>query len=166
MEIMDQAIEFTGRKFVFLHFLPPHQPYIFAADGSMSGHIAFKPTIPDKRRYIEIRRRKYLEQLQFATRVAKGAIEKIIASDSGAIIVLQSDHGEWTVDTLPKNHYFGNDTNYSAERMPILNAYRVPPPMEARLYDSISPVNTFRLILSGLGISKEPLLPDSHFVVW
>ena len=45
-------------------------------------------------------------------------------------------------------------------RYPILNAYYLPDDGSSKLYPSISPVNTFRLILSNyLGADLE-LLPD------
>ena len=111
-------------------------------------------------------REKYIEQLKFTTVRIEAVIDKIIRSDSSAIIILQSDHGEWNVDTLPQLHDYTNDTSFISQRMPILNAYRVPIAIREVLYDSISPVNSFRIVLDKLGYKKEPVIPDKHFVVW
>lgn len=47
--------------------------------------------------------------------------------------------------------------------MPILNVYLVPEQIRKRLYGSISPVNSFRLVLSECFGAQLPLLPDRHF---
>jgi hypothetical protein len=166
IDLLNKSIDFNGKKFVFAHIWCPHPPNIFLADGAPSKDIPYNPKIKDKKQYTVERRKKYVEQVRFATKLAETAIDKIISSDSTAIIVLQSDHGEWNADTLPIDHDFVHDTSFIAQRMPILNAYRVPPAIRAVLYDSISPVNSFRVILNNLGIIREPLIPDSHFVVW
>ena len=49
------------------------------------------------------------------------------------------------------------------QRTTILNAYYVPEAIKARLYPAITPVNTFRIILSGLFGGSYPLLPDKSY---
>ena len=53
------------------------------------------------------------------------------------------------------------------ERTPILNAYYLPGQAASHLYESISPVNTFRLILNQYFGGQYPLLKDiSYFSVY
>ena len=49
------------------------------------------------------------------------------------------------------------------ERFPILNAYHLPDGGAARLYPTISPVNTFRVILDRYFGARHDLLPDRSY---
>jgi hypothetical protein len=49
------------------------------------------------------------------------------------------------------------------ERMRILNAYYFPGGRYEGLYDSISPVNSFRVVLSTYFGARLPLLPDRNY---
>ena len=74
------------------------------------------------------------------------------------IIIVQGDHGPNM--TLQVS---GATTAAAAERMSILNAYYVPADVRARLYPSITPVNTFRAVLSRYFGDADPLLPDRMY---
>ena len=53
------------------------------------------------------------------------------------------------------------------ERMPILNAYYLPGQKTEALYPSISPVNSFRVVLNEYFDQDLPLLPDrQYFALW
>jgi hypothetical protein len=47
--------------------------------------------------------------------------------------------------------------------MSIFCAVRAPPAVQERLYPSITPVNMFRVVFSGLFGDHWPLLPDRSF---
>jgi hypothetical protein len=47
--------------------------------------------------------------------------------------------------------------------MSILNAYLVPKSVEQALYNSITPVNSFRLLLNKYYGIALPLLQDEHY---
>jgi hypothetical protein len=49
------------------------------------------------------------------------------------------------------------------ERTPILNAYYLPEGGERLLYPSISPVNSFRVVLNAYFGAELPLLPDNTY---
>jgi hypothetical protein len=78
--------------------------------------------------------------------VLKDIIEK---SDIPPIILLQADHGG----------VFGG----SVTRMQILNAYYLPDEGNKLLYDRVSPVNSFRLILDHYFGADFPALPDTSY---
>jgi hypothetical protein len=73
------------------------------------------------------------------------------------IVVVQGDHGVFgaTFET-------DQSRRATAARLAILNAYLVPDQMRRELYTSISPVNSFRVILSGLA-GQDPALLDDRF---
>ena len=64
----------------------------------------------------------------------------------------------------------GGDPGYGESEIrrceAILNAYLVPDSVRQLLYPSISPVNSFRAIMSGLLGERNPLLPDRSFFNW
>ena len=49
------------------------------------------------------------------------------------------------------------------EPFSILNAYLVPDSIRGKLYPEITPVNSFRVVLSSLFGEKLPLLKDSSY---
>jgi hypothetical protein len=77
----------------------------------------------------------------------------IESADVPPVIIVQGDHGP-----LP------DLTENPAERLPILNAYYLPDvPMADVLYPSISPVNSFRVVLSSYFEQNLPLLEDRSY---
>lgn len=150
-EKIEDARRQPGPVFVYAHVLCPHGPYVFGPHGepveSMRGVVSDDT---------ETRKRRYLDQLQFVNQRLESLL-RVILSGPGVspIVVLQADHG-------PTNE--GRLSSPSArlirERFSILNALYVPYSVRANLYPSITPVNTFRAILSyAFGLSY-PMLPD------
>ena len=147
-----------GPKFVFAHFLVPHPPYVFEADGAW---IPKEPTGPDAERAA------YIEQLRYTNGRILELIDRLLAvpADEAPIIVLQADEGpfpvrydanEWRFDW----HTATNDE--LREKVGILNAYHLPgiDPIEAGLRPDITPVNSFRVIFDAYLGTDLPLLPD------
>src|SRR5438552_8790363 len=90
-------------------------------------------------------------------------IDGILANSSEPpIIILQSDHGSGMgLSTQSAEH---TDLR---ERMSILNAYYLPGPGRAALYQGISPVNSFRVVFNAYFGAGLDLLPDrSYFSTW
>ena len=109
-------------------------------------------------------RKGYLEQLLFVNRRLVEVLDRILARSSvPPIVVVQGDHGVFGAT-------FATDEarRAAAARLAILNAYLVPDGMRRELYPSISPVNSFRVILSGLADpaaagATTPRLEDRYF---
>jgi hypothetical protein len=79
-------------------------------------------------------------------------VESLLAnSDTPPIIILQADHG-------PEGRH--PHVSYTQERMSILNSLFLPGLEDLPLQESLSPVNTFRLIFSEYFGAELPLLPD------
>jgi len=144
-------------KFVLCHILCPHEPFDLNADGSARDEI-----MPNRieSAWDDEARRAYLGQVQFIEKRIIGTIDKIIEkSKSQPIIVLQGDHGTYAEDEMAKD--YPKEDLYQ-ERYGILNAYLVPDDMKDKIYRGITPVNSFRVILSELFSADLPALADKQ----
>jgi hypothetical protein len=131
-----------GDLFVFAHFVIPHPPYRFGPNGEwLEGQPEDLQTA-------------YLGQVVFINREILQVIDTILArSETPPIIILQGDHGP-PPQLSPS----------SAQKMPILNAYYLPGvDADKVLYLSISPVNTFRVVLNSYFGQDLPLLEDISY---
>jgi hypothetical protein len=111
-------------------------------------------------------KRAYVDQIQCVNRMTLAAVESLLARDPEAIMIIQGDHGTWSMGRLrsrPRTDWMA--TPEAEELFAILNAYRLPARCRRRLYDTISPVNSFRVVLSCIDDTDYPLLPDRHFLM-
>jgi hypothetical protein len=111
-------------------------------------------------------KRAYVDQLQCVNRMTLAAVESLLARDPEAIMIIQADHGTWSIGGLrsrPRTAWMA--TREAEELFAILNAYRLPARCQRYLYDTISPVNSFRVVLSCIDDIDYPLLPDRHFLM-
>lgn len=150
-----------GPKFVFAHIISPHPPFVFDKSGqSTEPHRRY--TIWDGDDYkgeLDEYITSYPEQVQFVNQKVEQVIDKILAKSSQPpIIIIQGDHGpgsrlDW--DSPSKTCLW--------ERTAILNAYYLPGGGDKLLYPSISPVNSFRVVLNTTFGANLPLLPDATY---
>lgn len=136
-----------GDHFVFAHFVIPHPPFSFGADGEtleINVDTASRAEISEA----------YVSQSIYIGREILGVVDSLLAeSESPPVILIQGDHGP------PPDL-----TNDPAVRMPILNAYYLPGvDMTRVLYPSISPVNSFRVVLDEYFDLDLPLLEDKSY---
>jgi hypothetical protein len=153
--------ETSTPKFVIAHILLPHPPFVFDQNGE-----AVEPnrvfSLRDGSDY-EGTKEEYLKgygsQLLYTNTLVKETITKILAnSNRQPIIIIQGDHGPGAyLDWASK------DNTCLWERTGILNAYLVPDEIRDDLYPAISPVNSFRLILSHYFNSNLRPLKDKSF---
>ena len=136
----------AGPKLVFVHVLVPHMPYIFQPDGSLQTDENFyrDANNPINDEYYQ---KGYTNQVQFINQRMLDILQKIISHSAvKPIIIVQGDHGV---------------RNYN--RASILNAYYLPGGVEKKLYPTISPVNTFRIVLDNYFGKQYPLLNDASY---
>lgn len=150
-------------KFVFAHFSAPHPPFVFGPNGE---------SVNPEGRYNENDgsdllskmtraqyRQGYVAQVRYLNRHVLEAIDAILQKSARPpIILLQGDHGS-RMNLDWKN----SDKTDLRELFSILDAYLVPPQVRSHLYDGISPVNSFRVLLSSLFGENYPLLPDRSY---
>ena len=141
-----------GPKFVFAHILAPHDPFVFKEDGSYL--IRRTPfTLTNDREYIGYDYfAAYVSELKYLQERVLRLVEEIIAtSKTPPVIIIQGDHG------LPRAA--GEKAQFE-----ILNAYYFGGDEDADFYDTISPVNTFRLVFNRYFGTNYPLLPDDSYM--
>jgi len=137
-------------KFVYAHILPPHPPFIFGPEGEaikQAGAFTFGDS--QMKLTEEERFERYRDQVTFINSRIELAVQEILrVSKTPPIIILQADHG---LD------------GPLASQMAILNAYHLPDGGDQLLYDTISPVNSFRVIFNYYFGSSYDLLDDVSY---
>lgn len=134
--------------FVFAHVIAPHPPYVFGPNGEA---VPSKPH--DEYTYDEFKV-VYSNQVASLNARMKIVIEEILSqSPEPPIIIVQADHGSC----------FTEYDHNIPERMSILNAYYFPGQDYGDLYESITPVNTFRVILNKYFDADYELLEDKNW---
>ncbi len=144
---MDDVASMPGSQFSYIHLISPHPPFVFDAEGN--------PMYPpgfwnEQRQYpYDMYQKGYTNQLTYLNKRMLEAIDTILEeSDTPPIIIIQGDHGVWM---QPKDR-----------RMWILNAYYLPGNND-KLYPSISPVNTFRLVFNSYFGGRYEMLEDVSY---
>ena len=166
---LGESARLESPHFVFAHVIAPHPPFVFDSSGNEippNRTFAFE----DGNHFLKIggTREEYLEgytgQLSFVNDQIEAIVDDLLASESSrpAIIILQADHGPGML--LDWEH---PDNTYFKERVAILNAVYLPEGDSAGLYDEMTPVNTFRLILNRYFRTDFELLEDeSYYSTW
>lgn len=161
LEKLEAVAELGGPKYVFAHFLLPHDPYVFDADGSyMDREQVARQGQTDS----------YLRQLEFTNRRMLEIIDRILAeSEVTPVILLQADEGPFP-DRYRAAGEWGFDWHDATraelvEKFNILNAYLLPDvdPQEAGLTPTTSPVNSFRIVFNTYFGTDLPLLNDRSY---
>ena len=144
--------------FVYIHFLLPHPPYVFDPSGNI------KESQIDSTSTLEEIKLGYINQVQFANKKIIETIDKILLeSDSPPIIILQGDHGTDILFTKFGENWPQHSDESITEIMSIFNAYYLPDQNTELIYDSITPVNSFRLILNAYFNTNYELLEDKSY---
>jgi hypothetical protein len=137
-----------GPKFVFAHLLIPHWPFIFGPNGESLIATDFVETargVTDKEYFDG-----YRGQATFTSNQILDVVTEIIRkSDPAPVIIIQGDHGP-------------NHAGMEA-RMGILNAYYFPDGKTGALYPTITPVNSFPIVLDTFFGADLSLLPDISY---
>ena len=135
--------------FVFAHILLPHGPWRFDSNGEIQKNVPLWGNENENKKG-------YLEQSIFVEQqIMKIINEIIIKSDGESIIILQSDTGT--------SLYSEEKGENIKRKMKILNSYYLPNNGTSRLYDSITPVNSFRVILNHYFNENYELLEDKMY---
>jgi hypothetical protein len=148
LDTLPTLAKMSGPKFVFVHIVSPHPPFVLGPDGPLDA----ASYLNENAKYTSQSFAKgYVEQVAAINERMEAAVEQIIAdSPVPPVIIIQGDHGPWL---QPRNRSFQ-----------ILNAYHLPDERgRAALYPSISPVNSFRVVLNTYLGTNYALLPDVSY---
>ena len=144
--------------FTFAHFVPPHPPYVFDREGN-GRNVGFALRIFNDQD-------SYVDQLVWVNKTFQKTVIEILRNDGGdSVIVIQGDHGTSFTDSNNVLAYGGEpDASLVSEKSGILNAIHLPNSCQpSELYDSITPVNTFRLIFDSCLGTDFGLLDDVFY---
>jgi len=150
-----------GPKFVFVHLLLPHPPFIFGAHGEV--RVPDRPFDINDADLYSGSREEYLEgyasQVEFTNQQVRAVIQSLLTgSETPPIILIQGDHGPriFTDWDSPQDSCL-------LESTAILNAIYAPDIGLAALYPTITPVNTFRVLLNETFGMDLDLLEDRTY---
>jgi hypothetical protein len=153
---IDDVVEIVptaGPKFVLLHVLVPHPPYIFDRDGSY-----VSKDLERKRSFAE----NYANQVSAANTMIRRMVDTILAkSPTPPVIIVQGDEGPYPPGTGREAFDWRTATpTQLLQKTGIMNAYYLPGVDPRALYPTISPVNSFRVVFNSYFGANMPLLPD------
>lgn len=156
LDRLDEVTALPGPKYVFAHLVTTHPPYVHNADGSYTGReqVARLGDIESYRR-----------QLTYANSRMLAFVDRVLADDPDAIIILQADEGPFPAryQEMGWNFKWRDATDAELEqKFGILFAMRVPDAdLEAEgFHQAITPVNTFRMLFNARFGTDLPLHPD------
>jgi hypothetical protein len=158
-ELSNLENSFDTPFFVFAHIMSPHPPYLFGPNGE-SVNAEFLSLGADSWN----NKSGYVNQVQYINKKIIETVDKILQeSDSTPIIIIQGDHG--TPTQLGGGGLRWNNINDDSirERMSIFSAIYFPNTDSAVIYDGITPVNYFRLILNTQLNGNYELLEDRMY---
>lgn len=145
--ILDQLpklAENPDPTFVFVHLLVPHVPYVFDEDGNVNedpGYYSGEKAGPINDFY---KVNGYINQIRFINQAMLDILTTITnESVIPPIIIINGDHG------------MEGDNRYQ-----ILNAYYLPEGIDQKIYPSITPVNSFRVVFDSYFGTHFGLLAD------
>ena len=161
LERLARTEDAAGPRFVFAHLICPHPPHVIDRDGNVrespardAQEFSSMPLWRDHEGY--------LGQMEFCNRRVVDIVDALQASQREAILIVQADHG--SASSFQAGSSAIKQPRLVRERTAILNAYLVPEAIRRRLAPDISPVNTFRIVLSELlGVRLDPLEDRVYF---
>jgi hypothetical protein len=161
LQRLAEPASMPGHYLVFAHIIAPHPPFVFGPNGEdiapdrsyrLGDGDNYKG---DRSEYLK----GYRDQAIFIDNQMRKIIDQILSrSKTPPVIIIQGDHGPgmYLVWDSPEKSNL-------KERFSILNAYYLPGGGETKLYPSITPVNTFRVVLNQYFGANYPLLADENY---
>lgn len=152
------VIQKSGPKFVFMHIIAPHGPYVF---GKGCVETIDKNKL-SKNEYVN-----YANQADCVDTKLEDLINTILAkSTQPPVIIIQSDEGAPFLNTsLNPWDDWGNASNtLLKEKFPIFNAYYLPKAPKNIIQDTITPVNSFRIVFNFYFHTNFRILHDKNYI--
>lgn len=155
----------NNKKFIFAHILSPHYPFYYNQNCELTYEY-----IDRKKRWLNyngdfsIYKNGYRNQVKCLNEKIIKLINSLLKNPKHKIIIIQGDHGpRISKKTLIK---YGKNINPSHVQFSVLNAFYFSDGMNnSDLYQSISLVNTFRVVLNHITDANLNYLPDNSYKV-
>lgn len=150
-------------QFTFAHVLSPHDPYIFAADGSNAPYDGNR-TDQDVDEYT-----KYTNQLTYVNTQIKKMLTTIRQQDPNAVIIFQPDEGPYPKQfrgQLSENNYFDPknlDDGSMRHKLDTTTAYYMPGLDTDTTHLLQTSANAFPFVLNNYLGYDIPYLPECNF---
>lgn len=158
LDEVTRSTRFVGPKFVFSHFGLPHPPYVFDRHGNPRD---------DKARTVPAKARAYFEQLLYTNDRITEIVEHLLDVPAGQepIIILQADEGPYpSFGWRTPQRWWSTTDRKLRTKFDILMATHMPGVESSGAYESMSPVNVFRVVLNAYFDTDLPILQDRSFV--
>lgn len=159
VETLTKIPEISGPKFVFVHIVPPHPPFVFSADGSpINSNLPFTfgdPAGISRDEY----RQNYIEQVKYVNTQLRLIVDAILdKSATPPIILFQADHG------LGLSVGFGSiEKACLRERLSVFGAYYLPGVGPDVIPQDFTSVNLFRIIFNEYFGANLELLENKQY---
>jgi hypothetical protein len=149
---LDRLSTAPGPKFVFAHFLLPHDPYVFHADGTVV-------TAEEERATDE--RALYEGHLAYANSRIKEIVGTLLSGpeEDRPIVIIQGDEGPLACQNVD---CVGTGAEYLRIRLGNLVAMYLPG-VDADVPETFTSVNTFRTVFRAYFGADLPPLPDRSY---
>ena len=139
--------------------MSPHPPYLFGPNGESLNpeFLAIGAASWDNKSG-------YVNQVQYINKKIIETVDKILQeNDSAPVIIIQGDHG--TPTQLGGGGLSWTNINDESiiERTSIFNAYYLPNVNSEIIYEGITPVNSFRIVLNNYLNGDYELLEDKVY---
>ncbi len=149
-----------GPKFVFAHVIAPHEPYFYDKNCKFQN-------LDTRKRRQEVP--KYVDHLNCVNQKLEGTVNEILKnSKKPPVIIIQSDEGApfLAEEMTPPDSWGKAPLSLLQEKFPVFNAYYLPEASgSSGLYESITPVNSFRVIFNRYLGTNFPILPDRSYIL-
>jgi len=157
-EVSNLENSFDSPFFVVDHIMAPHPPYLFGPNGE-----SITPEFLSIGANSWDDKSGYVNQVQYVNKKIIETIDKILENNSQSVIIIQGDHGTPTLLGGGGLNWKNINDNSIIERMSIFNAYYFPNVDSEIIYDGITPVNSFRLVLNNYLNGDYELLEDKIY---
>jgi len=144
LDHLADSVALKSPKIIFTHLLMPHPPFIFSESGeSVTPAGLFQTGMPEMN---PENIRKHNGQLRYLNRRIEEIIDTVLAKSAEApVIILQSDHGLKAKLDIHEAHHTQAELQ---DGFYNLGAYYFPGGGREKLYEGMTPVNTFRVLFS------------------
>ncbi len=139
-------------KFVLVHLMVPHRPFVFGPTGEDILPEDLK--LNDKGANLEADL--YLGQLEFANFKMRNVIEKLLDTENPPVIIIQSDHGMRRDNSQGEYIQFLSGFNN-------FKAYYFPHEGRNIEFETTTPVNSFRILFNLYFDEEHELLEDKIY---